>query len=284
MIKQNLHTHTSLDHGWDTVDKMIETALEKGFTHLGFSGHSCNRPLAPTSMSLENSEIYRQQVLKAKEDYKDQIKIFYGIEQDSVNRIDCSEFDYVIGSVHWLEHNDEMWMIDASAEDFILMLFEGFDGDIQELVREYYSKVEEMMDWPEVDIVGHLDLISKYNEWSDFFPFDADWYLEPAFKAIDKGIANGKVFEMNTGAMARGDRISPYPHPILLEYIAAHEGKLCINTDCHDRRYLDLGLADCISLAKIVGFKELYTMTENGLVPVPIDEFDTNPEQPIHAY
>ena len=281
MIKQNLHTHTCLDHGWDTVDEMIGTALEKGFTHLGFSGHSYNRPLAPTSMSLENSEIYRQQVLKAKDDYKDQIQIFCGIEQDSMNRIDCSEFDYVIGSVHWLEHNGQIWPIDASMEDFVWMLQDGFDGDMEALVRYYYQKVEEMMDWQAVDIVGHLDLIYTYNEWRDFFPFDADWYLKPAFKAIDKGIANGKIFEMNTGAIARGDRISPYPHPILLSYMADHGAKLCINTDCHDRRYLDLCISECIELAKISGFKELYVLTDQGFVPTPIDEFDVRPAHPI---
>lgn len=273
MIKQNLHTHTCLDHGQDTVEEMIETAMEKGFTRLGFSGHSYNRPLSSTSMTHENTQLYLQQVAQAKEAHKEDLQIFLGIEQDSMHRIDCSPFDYVIGSVHWLKENGTTWAIDYSTEEFARMLKEGFGNDMPALAKRYYQDVEEMMDWPEVDIIGHIDLISKYNEWQDFFPFDADWYLQPAFHAIDKGIAKGKVFEMNTGAMARGDRLTPYPHPILLKYMAKHGAKLCINTDCHDRRYLDLCIKDCLKLAKEAGFKELYAMSNNGLVPADINEF-----------
>lgn len=84
MQKQNLHTHTIFDHGADTVEEMIETAIEKGFTTLGFSGHGTNRPLAPTSMSSENQLAYKQTIREAKEKYKGQIEIFMGIEQDSM--------------------------------------------------------------------------------------------------------------------------------------------------------------------------------------------------------
>ena len=36
---QNLHTHSTYCDGADTPEEMIETALEKGFTSIGFSGH-----------------------------------------------------------------------------------------------------------------------------------------------------------------------------------------------------------------------------------------------------
>lgn len=84
MNKQNLHTHTSYDHGKDNVEEMIQAALNKGFTTLGFSGHGTNKPLARTSMSAENQAAYKKDILEAKEKYKDQIHIFLGIEQDSM--------------------------------------------------------------------------------------------------------------------------------------------------------------------------------------------------------
>lgn len=273
MIKQNLHTHTSLDHGKDTVEEMIQTALARQFTVLGFSGHGYNRPLSSTSMTLENTELYKQQIAQAKEKYKDRLQIFCGVEQDSMHRIDTSDFDYVIGSVHYVCKDGKPWSIDYSSEEFARMLDEGWNQDVQALVEDYYQAVEEMMDWQEVDIVGHIDLITKFNEDEEFFSFSAPWYLDAARKAIDKGVEKNLVFEMNTGAIARGNRRTPYPHPLLLEYMAQKGARLCINTDCHDRNYLDLKISECLDLARKAGFTQLEVMTENGLQPRNIDEF-----------
>lgn len=41
---QNLHTHTIYCDGKDTPEEMILAACEKGFTSLGFSGHSFSIP------------------------------------------------------------------------------------------------------------------------------------------------------------------------------------------------------------------------------------------------
>lgn len=272
-IKQNLHTHTCLDHGKDTVDELCQTAIAKGFTVLGFSGHGYNRPIASTSMSRSNQEKYLEQVHKAQKKYQGQLEIYCGVEQDSMMRVNPKDFDYIIGSVHWIKAAGNIWEIDKSPELFAKMRDEAFDGSIEKLVRRYYDDVKEMMDWPEVDIVGHIDLISKFNENEEFFPWDAEWYLDAAKSAIDKGIENGLVFEMNTGAIARKNRLTPYPHPLLLKYMADHDAKLCINTDCHDRQFLDLEIQECIDKAKKAGFKTLYKMSPSGLVPEPIENF-----------
>ena len=39
MIKQNLHTHSLYCDGKDSFEEMIQTAIEKEFTILGFSSH-----------------------------------------------------------------------------------------------------------------------------------------------------------------------------------------------------------------------------------------------------
>ena len=40
MRKVNLHTHTLFCDGRDTPEDMVLSAIEKGFSVLGFSGHS----------------------------------------------------------------------------------------------------------------------------------------------------------------------------------------------------------------------------------------------------
>ena len=37
---QNLHTHSTFCDGIHTPEQMVQFALQKGFTSLGFSGHS----------------------------------------------------------------------------------------------------------------------------------------------------------------------------------------------------------------------------------------------------
>ena len=41
MFKQNLHTHSLYCDGKDTIDQMAQTAIQKGFTVLGFF-HICD--------------------------------------------------------------------------------------------------------------------------------------------------------------------------------------------------------------------------------------------------
>ena len=97
MIKQNLHTHSIYCDGRDTVDEMVQEAVRKGFTVLGFSGHG---PCAADecAMSEDGLEHYIRDVKNAREKYRDQIRIFLGIEEDMLQRISSKEpYDFVIG-------------------------------------------------------------------------------------------------------------------------------------------------------------------------------------------
>lgn len=273
MIRQNLHTHSIYDDGKDTIDEMAQTASEKDFTVLGFSGHGYN-PEDECSMTPEKTECYQRDVQEAKEKAeKSGLKIFCGIEEDSISPVDPELFDYVIGSVHYLKKNGRSWPVDYSRELFEQILSEEWNNDTKALLSDYWKAVKEQADNPRMDIAGHIDLIAKYNENQEYFSFEDPDYLDAAYQAIEKLAAAGKIFEMNTGAMARGYRSEPYPHPLLLKKICEEGGKLLINTDCHNRQNLDLGLRHCLDLAKEAGFKSMVTLTENGFEERPLEEF-----------
>ncbi|MBF0580003.1 histidinol-phosphatase [Erysipelotrichaceae bacterium RD49] len=285
MLKQNLHTHTSYDHGKDTVEEMIQAALDQGFTTLGFSGHGTNKPLAPTSMSSENQLAYKQAIREAKEKYKDQIDLFMGIEQDSMAPFEDDELDYKIGSVHYMCKDGRVEPVDDNPKLFEQIRDEMYDGSIEKMVTAYYQSVEDMMDFQNFDIVGHIDLISKFNENEEYFGFEEPWYLEAAFHAIQKGIDQGLIFEMNTGAVARGNRKTAYPSDALLQYMADHNAMLVVDTDCHDRKYLDCLMDESIERARKAGFRHLMRLSKDGFVPEPIENFQKearvlNPKRP----
>lgn len=278
MIRQNLHTHSIYDDGKDTIEQMVQTAKEKGFTVLGFSGHGHN-PEDDGSMSLEDTKRYCHEIREAaKREAENGLKIFCGIEEDSISPVDPKDWDYVIGSVHYLQKDGRFWPVDYSKDRFDAMISQGWNGDIHAMLQDYWKALEAQADNPVMDIVGHVDLITKYNENEDYFSFENPEYLAMAESAIEKLVKAGKIFEMNTGAIARGYRSEPYPHPLLLKMIQEKGGKLMINTDCHNRENLDLGLGHCLQLAKKAGFESLMMLTENGFEERSIEEFEPEKE------
>lgn len=46
------------------------------------------------------------------------------------------------------------------------------------------------------------------------------------------------IFEINTGAIARGYRSTPYPAPFLLQEMQRMRLPLMLASDCHDCRFL----------------------------------------------
>lgn len=272
MIRQNLHTHSILDDGKDTIEEMVRIAREKGFTVLGFSGHGYN-PEDDGSMSPENTQKYKNEVRQAASMAGEDLQIYCGIEEDSISPVDPAEWDYVIGSVHYLQSKGRNWPVDYSAEQFEKMLEEGFDGDVKAMLEAYWSAMEAQADNDRMDIAGHIDLITKYNEDETWFSFTDPDYLAMAERAIRKLAEAGKIFEMNTGAISRGYRSEPYPHPALLQMIHQYGGRLLINTDCHSKENLDLGMNHCLELARDAGFTHLMVLTDQGFLPRPLEEF-----------
>lgn len=273
MIKQNLHTHSQYDDGKDAIDENVQKAQERGFTILGFSGHGYYAK-DDSSMTPEKTKQYIQDVRQAQQQAPNGLKIYLGIEEDSMAPIEnVEDFDYVIGSVHYLEHNGKIYPIDYSQEQFDEMLKEGYQNDINALAKDYYLAIERQAQNPNIQIIGHLDLIAKYNEDQTYYCFDDPKILSYAKVAIEQLVKAGKIFEMNSGAMARGYRNSPYPSIELLKLIYEANGKILINTDCHDKEYLDYGMQICLDLAKQIGFKTLEMFNGKNFESKNIEEF-----------
>ncbi|MBQ5866103.1 MAG: PHP domain-containing protein, partial [Oscillospiraceae bacterium] len=62
--KQCLHTHSVLCDGKDTLEEMVQAAIEKGFDSIGFSGHSFMDIYAEFSMSEEDVKVYKAEIAR----------------------------------------------------------------------------------------------------------------------------------------------------------------------------------------------------------------------------
>ena len=118
-------------------------------------------------------------------------------------------------------------------ERFVEICETCFGGDYYALAEQYFDSLTAFADRADIPIIGHFDLITKYNEGNDLFDESDPRYLAVAKKCIDILAAAGKTFEINTGAIARGYRTTPYPGKLLLDYIKGKNVKLILSSDAH---------------------------------------------------
>ncbi len=244
-FKTNFHTHTKYCDGKNTPSEMVEKAIELGFSALGFSGHAYTPPEPEYSMSYEETAQYKDEILALRDEFRGRLDIYCGIEMDYYSVTDTSDFDYVIGSVHYLERDGAYYNIDGSPERFARAT-EAF-GDVYTLIEAYYEAVSDVVRKTDADIIGHFDLITKFNENEDLFSTSHPRYVAAVEKALDALIPTGKIFEINTGAMARGYRKSPYPSVNILKKLCELGAKLLLTSDCHDAVNLDFGFCEVLS-------------------------------------
>lgn len=270
MIKQNLHTHSTYVDGKNTLEEMVLKAIEKQFTILGFSEHAYI-PGDDCCMTVESTQSYIKEVRSLQKKYAGSLSICLGLEQDMRCRDPHPKvYDYVIGSKHFLEYEGEHLAVDSDV-DTLQEILRWYDGSFLRMAKAYYSDVARMKDWQEVDIVGHLDLIMKYNEDESFFPFNDPRYISLATDCIDA--LSHKIFEVNTGAIARGYRTMPYPEMHLLAYMKEKGVIICLNSDCHDAGYLDCAFDRSLQLIQSAGYDAIAVYKDNHFELVSIEEF-----------
>lgn len=255
-MKTNFHTHTIFCDGADTPEQLVQTALEKGFHALGFSGHSETFFDLSYCMSEGATRSYRADVARLKEQYAGRITLYCGVEQDYWSTASTTGYDFVIGSVHYLKMGDQYFPVDESGEMLLQWSRQYFDGDIYALIEAYYRTVSTLVEKTHADIIGHFDLITKFNESGALFDEQQPRYRAAALTAAESLLKTGKPFEINTGAMARGFRKTPYPSHFLVEFLATHGGKLVLSSDCHRREALDFGFDTILNQACAEGWNE----------------------------
>lgn len=262
--KQNLHTHTNRCDGIDTPEEMILAAISKGFDSIGFSGHSCNQYSSYKLITLETTQAYRKEIYELKEKYKGRIDVFCGLEFEMLSEDSKEGWEYMIGSTHYLRKDGETFNMDVSAEPIRRVIDERFGGDGLAFAKCYYEHISMLPEYGSFDIIGHFDLLTKNIDLVPLFDPDSRDYLRYATDAMDALKGKIDIFEVNTGAIARGYRKTPYPMKNLLCELNKRGFGAIISSDCHDARYLDLYFDECAELLSECGFKEKYVLTENG--------------------
>ena len=267
MFQQNLHAHTTFDDGQNTIEEMALAAQAAGLTSLGISVHM---PMPfPSCWTIDAKRLpdYFAEARRVKDRLRDRIDVYCGSEWDLYSAVPPTGFDYVIGSVHHISVGNDLPCVDNTAEETRRLIRQSFHGDVDAMAEAYFAQYQALAQVKEIDIVGHFDLLTKFDEEYPFFDAASPRYLAAATAAMDVLIAAGKIFEINTGAISRGYRTTPYPSRTLLAEICARGGKITISADAHRVEDIACKFEEAEALARACGFTELWIFDGKGFVP-----------------
>ena len=138
------------------------------------------------------------------------------------------------------------------------------------MAENYYGSFCKYIMERKPDIVGHFDLITKFDELGE-----SRFLNNPVYHKIVEGYMaevakSGCIFEVNTGAICRGMRTTVYPSENLLYILKKNGAKLILSSDSHVASTLDFYFDETKAYLRDMGFTELYTMHRGKFVPYSI--------------
>ena len=270
----HVHTYYSDDSEYP-MEEVVKDAIFLGLEEICFTDHvdygikrdwddpagmlyRPGGPGEPERMPLANVDYPRYaaeiEALRAK--YRDQITIKMGMEFGMQTHtipqyeklFSSYPFDFIILSVHQVE-DKEFWTQDFQSgrtqEEYNLRYYE----EILALVQRYHH----------YSVLGHLDLISRYDE-AGYFPFEK---IRPIVTEIlETVIADGKGIEINTSSHRYGLQDLTPSRDILRLYRDLGGRILTIGSDSHRKEHLGAYIQDTMQEAKKLGFEEIYTFEQ----------------------
>ncbi|MBI9060171.1 MAG: histidinol-phosphatase HisJ [Labilibaculum sp.] len=266
----NYHMHSHYCDGEGELEAYVIRAIEKGMLAIGFSSHA---PIPCGMFWHMKKELlceYIKEMSFLKNKYHDDIKIYSGLEVDYIpNVIGPSHFrdlnlDIIIGSVHYagMFENGENCIIEYTEEKFVEGLELIFNNNIIELVRTYYDNIISMVNNDPPDLIGHFDIIKKFNYGNKFFNEKDRWYQNIVAEVI-KVIAKKKcVVEINTRGYYKGITEDFYPSRWILEKCLEYNIPITISSDAHQVQEIDSGFEAAASLLIEIGYKHVYIFIE----------------------
>ncbi|CFY06444.1 Histidinol phosphate phosphatase, HisJ [Syntrophomonas zehnderi OL-4] len=250
------HVH-ALAHGEYTYSKewlnsFIDQALGKGIREMGFSEHD----ELISKVDLHTYEAVKIQRLR-------EINLRLGIEVDYIpgqesrlkELVNGFEYDYTIGSVHFL---------DGWAFDHPDYRYEYSQRDIDAVYARYTEVLIDMIQSGLFDIVGHLDLVKIWGDRPRRKKSAS--YMQPVLNVIHQ--ANMAV-EINSAGLRKpvGEL---YPAFDLLKMMFARNIPITFGSDAHHPEQMGEGLKEAYVSAWSAGYRYMVTFIRHHKTLTPI--------------
>jgi histidinol-phosphatase (PHP family) len=212
----------------ENVDRYLAAAEDAGISELGCSEHVYRFTAA---LEIWRHPFWEEQARDDLDAYCDFVRttsLKLGIEMDFVpgaedrtrTLLESRDFDYVLGSVHFVG--------DRAVDD------EGWDiwelrGDADTVWRRYFEALAEAARSGLFDVLAHPDLVKVWGRGRPVPERDPRFYYEPAIEAIGEA---GVAVEVSTAGLRKPIR-ELYPAPAFAAMCLEAGAPFALSSDAH---------------------------------------------------
>ena len=260
------HVHTEFsDDSTYPMEDVVKDTVRLGFDEICFTDHvdygvkvdwdSKEEVTYRDGEPLANVDYpkYVEQVRNLQEAYQGKISLKlgmeFGVQMHTIPQFEALfsryPFDFILLSVHQVE-DKEFWTQDFQRGRTQIEYNERYYEEMLNLVNHYHN----------YSVLGHLDLIVRYDEMG-VYPFArVRPYIEEILKKV---IKEGKGIEVNTSSHRYGLADSTPSKEILRLYRELGGDVITIGSDSHKPEHLGTYLEEAKGLLKSLGFLKFCT-------------------------
>jgi histidinol-phosphatase (PHP family) len=184
-----------------------------------------------------------------------------GAEDRTANLLQARDFDYVIGSVHFVREG-AVDMDDYSVWDS--------GRSVEQIWQRYFETIAESARSGLFDVIAHPDLVKVWGRGRPLPQGDLRRYYEPAVEGIAE---SGTAVEVSTAGLRKpvGEL---YPAPAFLEMCLQAGAPIVLSSDAHRPEDVGAHYGQALELLESLGVAELcvFERRERSLQPIgPIE-------------
>jgi len=254
------HIHTSLcGHAEGEPSQYVRQAVKIGLKEMGFSDHAPLFSHKDPGIAMDHSRLpdYQQRIESVRKEFEDRILVRAGLEADFVPGFEDMTrkmlagypYDYVIGSVHFIAE----WGFDDPIQR------KKWDKkDVDTVYGQYYRLLRESARSCLFDIIGHADLVKKFNYRPSRDPLNEVEENARVFKET------GLVVEINSSGLRKPAK-EIYPSLAHLKLYRAQGVPITFGSDAHEPGDVGRDFDKSRELALAAGYKEYVTFEKRRI-------------------
>ena len=247
----NIDLHVHSNHSCDaksSLDEMCQAAVKKGVSIVCFTEHVDMNPKDEGYGHFQYDK-YTEDIKRARENYEGRLTILKGIEFSEPHvyprefeDLTKADFDFVLGSVHWLKEFGAYW----DDDNRLLPTY-----PTQRLFEAYYREVMETIRFGGFDSLAHIDFPKRYL-LSKYEPVNI--LNEIMGELVKKGIA----LEINSHPI-RKEYPEINPSDNICALYARHGGKtVTTGSDAHRPEHVGQDFDSLDRVVKLYDFRPVY--------------------------
>lgn len=266
MYDQHIHSRYSQD-GHHDIMEIAQTAVDRGLHGITITDHFdlCDAEIG-YQFYLNCEQERRAAFEQARNAFAGQLEIRWGIEighpylmpEVAEAFLRSRHFDFVLGAVHFLRGDRDIYLIDYSDP-----------AVIDAVLKEYFTDMLELLQFGGFDSLAHLDYPLRVMQGKIPAPTIVSYrdYVEPILQEV---IRQGISLEINTrGFMDWKKRQEPEDW-VLTQYYQLGGRRITIGSDAHVLQAVGGEIDRAIQKAQEIGFKDLMFYRERKPDAIPL--------------